>query len=109
LLFPPPLSPKNKILSFSKVPHFFRATCWVSIFERQVHSSGRLVHFIFPCFAALCKGILGINNISQFSGIITGKLSIVYMSLPLQLMYYSYFPQTPLVVNVPSSTSKCTI
>jgi hypothetical protein len=27
LLFPPPLSLKNKILSFSKVPHFFRATC----------------------------------------------------------------------------------
>jgi hypothetical protein len=107
LLFPPPLSLKNKILSFSKVPHFFRATCWVSIFERQVHSSGRLVHFIFPCFAALCKGILGINNSSQFSAIITGKLSIVYMSLPL--LYYSYFPQTPLVVNVPSSTSKCTI
>ena len=73
------------------------------------------------CFAALCDGILGINNISQFSGIITGKLSIVYMSLPachclhviacmsLPLLYYSYFPQTPLVVNVPSSTSKCTI
>ena len=49
------------------------------------------------CFAALCDGILGINNISQFSGIITGKLSIVYMSLPL----------LPVLQLFPSNISRC--
>ena len=111
---PAPLAKTRRFCLFRKF-HTFSVWHAESAYLRSKYIR-MVVHFIFPYMP--CSIVQGNTrdytrdyNISQFSGSITGKLSIVNMSLPLLLfnIYCSYFPQTLLVANVPSSTSKCTI